>query len=112
MTLVARTVPTKKLWFTARGHPRGLLLISLLGPATSTGSPVILLHSWPYDVYNFADVATKIEGIGIRPIIFSVNIATILVARPCATAPSSSGWSHGYCVDWKDQTVVNGQNPR
>jgi hypothetical protein len=24
-----------------------------------TGSPVILLHGWPYDVYNFADVATK-----------------------------------------------------
>jgi hypothetical protein len=24
-----------------------------------TGSPFILLHGWPYDVYSFADVATE-----------------------------------------------------
>ena len=58
MTLVAHTVLTKKPWLAACSHSRGLLLISLLGLATSKGSLVILLHGWPYNVYSFADVAT------------------------------------------------------
>jgi len=38
-----------------------------VGPAT--GSPVILLHGWPYDIYSFADVAPLLAAKGYRVII-------------------------------------------
>src|SRR5262249_60891892 len=37
------------------------------GPAS--GSPVILLHGWPYDIYSFVDVAPLLASAGYRVII-------------------------------------------
>src|SRR5205823_13656093 len=38
-----------------------------VGPATGTG--VILLHGWPYDIYTYADVAPILASSGYRVII-------------------------------------------
>jgi hypothetical protein len=106
MTLVARTVPTKKPWFlcSARSCARaalamtfgvaqfdandpsqakpdknliaiktgtrvsfgslkqidgGILNVGWRKSSPANGSPFILLHGWPHDVYSFADVATE-----------------------------------------------------
>jgi pimeloyl-ACP methyl ester carboxylesterase len=37
------------------------------GPAT--GSPVLLLHGWPYDIYSFVDVAPLLATAGYRVIV-------------------------------------------
>lgn len=37
------------------------------GPAN--GSPVILLHGWPYDIYSFVDVAPVLASAGYRVIV-------------------------------------------
>jgi pimeloyl-ACP methyl ester carboxylesterase len=38
-----------------------------VGPAN--GSPVILLHGWPYDIHSYVDVAPLLESAGYRAII-------------------------------------------
>jgi len=38
-----------------------------LGPAS--GTPVILLHGWPYDIYSFVDVAPLLASQGYRVIV-------------------------------------------
>ena len=38
-----------------------------VGPAN--GSPVILLHGWPYDIYSFVDVAPALASAGYRVIV-------------------------------------------
>ena len=38
-----------------------------VGPAN--GSPVILLHGWPYDIYSFVDVAPVLASAGYRVIV-------------------------------------------
>ncbi len=38
-----------------------------LGP--STGTPVFLLHGWPYDIHSFIDVAPRLASAGYRVIV-------------------------------------------
>ena len=38
-----------------------------LGP--SSGTPVILLHGWPYDIFSFVDVAPRLASSGYRVIV-------------------------------------------
>jgi len=38
-----------------------------VGPAN--GSPVTLLHGWPYDIYSFVDVAPVLASAGYRVIV-------------------------------------------
>jgi pimeloyl-ACP methyl ester carboxylesterase len=47
----------------------GLLNVGYAEAGPADGSPVILLHGWPYDIYSFVDVAPLLAAAGYRVII-------------------------------------------
>jgi len=44
----------------------GLLNVAYVEQGPADGSPVILLHGWPYDIHSFADVAPMLAAAGHR----------------------------------------------
>ena len=46
----------------------GALSVGYAELGSSTGTPVILLHGWPYDIHSFADVAPRLALAGYRVI--------------------------------------------
>ena len=47
----------------------GLLNVGYAEMGPSGGSPVILLHGWPYDIHSFVDVAPLLAKVGHRVIV-------------------------------------------
>jgi pimeloyl-ACP methyl ester carboxylesterase len=47
----------------------GALSVGYAELGSSTGTPVILLHGWPYDIYSFVDVAPRLALAGYRVIV-------------------------------------------
>lgn len=47
----------------------GLLNVGYVELGPAQGSPVILLHGWPYDIHSFADVAPILASAGYRVIV-------------------------------------------
>jgi pimeloyl-ACP methyl ester carboxylesterase len=47
----------------------GALNIGYAEAGPANGSPVILLHGWPYDIYSFVDVAPMLASAGYRVIV-------------------------------------------
>src|SRR5262245_43932644 len=47
----------------------GLLNVGYAEAGPADGSPVILLHGWPYDIYSFVDVAPLLASAGFRVIV-------------------------------------------
>lgn len=47
----------------------GLLNVGYVEYGTPTGTPVLLLHGWPYDPYSYADVGPILETAGYRVIV-------------------------------------------
>jgi pimeloyl-ACP methyl ester carboxylesterase len=47
----------------------GLLNVGYAEAGPANGSPVILLHGWPYDIHSFVDVAPLLASAGYRVII-------------------------------------------
>jgi pimeloyl-ACP methyl ester carboxylesterase len=47
----------------------GLLNVGYAEAGPANGSPVILLHGWPYDIYSFVDVAPALALAGYRVIV-------------------------------------------
>jgi pimeloyl-ACP methyl ester carboxylesterase len=47
----------------------GLLRVGYAEAGPANGSAVILLHGWPYDIYNYVDVAPLLAAAGYRVII-------------------------------------------
>jgi pimeloyl-ACP methyl ester carboxylesterase len=47
----------------------GLLNIGYAEAGPSNGSPVILLHGWPYDIHSYVDVAPLLASAGYRVIV-------------------------------------------
>jgi pimeloyl-ACP methyl ester carboxylesterase len=47
----------------------GLLNVGYAEAGPANGSPVILLHGWPYDIYSFVDVAPVLASSGYRVIV-------------------------------------------
>jgi pimeloyl-ACP methyl ester carboxylesterase len=47
----------------------GLLNVGYAEAGPVNGSPVILLHGWPYDIYSFVDVAPLLASAGYRVIV-------------------------------------------
>ncbi len=47
----------------------GLLNVAYAEAGPATGTPVILLHGWPYDIYSFVDVAPQLAAAGYRVIV-------------------------------------------
>src|SRR5467141_1944042 len=44
----------------------GLLNVGYAEAGPANGSPVILLHGWPHDIYSFVDVAPLLASAGYR----------------------------------------------
>jgi pimeloyl-ACP methyl ester carboxylesterase len=47
----------------------GVLSVGYAEAGPANGAPVILLHSWPYDIHSFVDVAPLLASAGYRVII-------------------------------------------
>jgi pimeloyl-ACP methyl ester carboxylesterase len=47
----------------------GVLNVGYAEAGPADGSPVILLHGWPYDIYSFVDVAPLLASAGYRVIV-------------------------------------------
>jgi pimeloyl-ACP methyl ester carboxylesterase len=47
----------------------GVLNVGYAEDGPADGSPVILLHGWPYDIYSYVDVAPSLAGLGYRVIV-------------------------------------------
>jgi pimeloyl-ACP methyl ester carboxylesterase len=47
----------------------GVLNVSYAEAGPANGSPVILLHGWPYDIYSYVDVAPLLAATGYRVIL-------------------------------------------
>ena len=47
----------------------GLLNVGYAEAGPANGSPVILLHGWPYDIYSYVDVAPLLASAGYRVIV-------------------------------------------
>jgi pimeloyl-ACP methyl ester carboxylesterase len=47
----------------------GVLSVGYAEVGPGSGTPVILLHGWPYDIHSFADVAPMLAGAGYRAIV-------------------------------------------
>src|ERR1700733_9352118 len=47
----------------------GLLNVGYAEAGPANGSPVILLHGWPYDIYSYVDVAPLLAPAGYRVIV-------------------------------------------
>jgi pimeloyl-ACP methyl ester carboxylesterase len=47
----------------------GLLNVGYVDMGPNSGSPVILLHGWPYDIHSFVDVAPLLASAGYRAIV-------------------------------------------
>src|SRR5688572_11425812 len=47
----------------------GVLNVGCAEAGPADGTPVILLHGWPYDIHTYVDVAPLLAGIGYRVIV-------------------------------------------
>jgi pimeloyl-ACP methyl ester carboxylesterase len=47
----------------------GLLNVGYVEAGPANGSPVILLHGWPYDIYSFVNVTPLLASVGYRVIV-------------------------------------------
>src|SRR5258706_1937301 len=47
----------------------GLLSVGYAEAGPADGTPVILLHGWPYDIYRFVDVAPRLASKGYRVLV-------------------------------------------
>jgi len=47
----------------------GVLNVGYVELGPSTGTPVFLLHGWPYDIHSFIDVAPRLASAGYRVIV-------------------------------------------
>jgi pimeloyl-ACP methyl ester carboxylesterase len=52
-----------------KGVDAGLLHVAYVDSGPAGGTPVILLHGWPYDIHSFAEVAPILAGKGYRIIV-------------------------------------------
>src|ERR687889_326802 len=70
----ATTLPTikpgtNKLLGPLKQIDAGLLNVGYAETGPSGGTPVILLHGWPYDIHSFVDVAPLLASTGYRVIV-------------------------------------------
>ncbi|HEX9502095.1 MAG TPA: alpha/beta hydrolase, partial [Thermoanaerobaculia bacterium] len=64
----ART-PMNQSFETLKQIDAGVLNVGYVELGSSTGTPVFLLHGWPYDIHAFIDVAPRLASAGYRVIV-------------------------------------------
>jgi pimeloyl-ACP methyl ester carboxylesterase len=60
---------TNKSFASLKQIDAGLLNVGYAEAGPANGSPVILLHGWPYDIYSYVDVAPLLAAAGCRVIV-------------------------------------------
>jgi pimeloyl-ACP methyl ester carboxylesterase len=65
----AQATETNAPFASPRQIDAGLLNVGYVEAGPQNGSPVILLHGWPYDIHSFADVAPRLASKGYRVIV-------------------------------------------
>jgi len=60
---------TNKSFDTLKQIDAGVLNIGYAESGPANGSPVILLHGWPYDIYGYAEVTSLLAAQGYRVIV-------------------------------------------
>jgi pimeloyl-ACP methyl ester carboxylesterase len=69
-TKVPEIKPEENTSFAPLKHVRaGVLSVAYAEAGPSNGSPVLLLHGWPYDIHAFVDVAPLLASKGFRVIV-------------------------------------------
>ena len=63
------TAPTQASFASLKQVDAGLLNIGYAEAGPANGTPVILLHGWPYDIYSFVDVAPLLAAAGYRVLV-------------------------------------------
>src|SRR5262249_24086851 len=66
---VITQTPAHTSFSTLKQVDAGLLNVGYAEAGPATGSPVILLHGWPYDIYSFVDVAPLLASAGYRVVV-------------------------------------------
>jgi len=65
----AATVMANAAFENVKQIDAGALRVGYVELGSSTGTPVMLLHGWPYDIHSFADVAPRLALAGYRVIV-------------------------------------------
>lgn len=66
---MANDKSTSGLFGTLKQINAGVLNVGYAESGPSSGSPVVLLHGWPYDIYSFAEVTPILTAKGYRIIV-------------------------------------------
>src|SRR5437867_5336777 len=69
MSRSARASTPTNAFQTLKQIDAGLLNVGYAELGSSTATPVILLHGWPYDIHAFVDVAPRLASAGYRVIV-------------------------------------------
>jgi len=73
LTLAAAALPKARAAESSLGSLKqinaGTLSVGYAEAGPSNGTPVILLHGWPYDIYTYVDVAPLLANAGYRVIV-------------------------------------------
>src|SRR6478672_4498388 len=65
----ADAAPQQNAFGTLKQIKAGLLSIGYAEAGPSKGTPVILLHGWPYDIHSYVDVAPLLASLGYRVLV-------------------------------------------
>src|SRR5205085_3365329 len=65
----ARAAGTQNTFAPLKQIDAGLLNVGYAEAGAASGTPVILLHGWPYDIHAFVDVAPLLAAAGYRVIV-------------------------------------------
>src|SRR2546430_233605 len=65
----AASTQMKPSFETLKQIDAGALNVGYVELGSNTGTPVILLHGWPYDIHAFVDVAPRLAAAGYRVIV-------------------------------------------
>jgi pimeloyl-ACP methyl ester carboxylesterase len=68
INVMANDKGTSESFGTLKQINAGLLNVGYVEDGPANGSPVILLHGWPYDIYSFAEVTPTLAAKGHRVI--------------------------------------------
>ena len=69
VTATHSTVVSRSSFDSVKQIDAGLLNVGYVEAGPETGTPVVLIHGWPYDIHSYADVAPALAARGYRVIV-------------------------------------------
>jgi pimeloyl-ACP methyl ester carboxylesterase len=85
----------------------GVLSVGYAEVGPATGSPVILLHGWPYDIHSFVDVAPLLAAQGYRVLVpFLRGYGTTRFLSPETPRNGQQAAVASDCVDFMNSLKI------